>query len=156
MPVTFPARQLQERVNAFLQRKPPVRQGSRAVNVQMQLCMKKGRPCRPFLGAPAGYTLSESPLPRPGQELLAGRKGVHREVECEGSRKALDDEQEAHEADTWGEAANIAGRTDTERVDVDAPVISVKGYFTFSGRSGRLPNARESEAFDGRRSQPRA
>jgi len=38
------------------------------------------------------------------------------------------DEQEAHEADTWGEAANIAeARTDTEHGDIYATVISVKG-----------------------------
>ena len=42
-------------------------------------------------------------------ELLAGRQGFDREVESEGSRRqgAGPTKQEAHEADTLGEMANI-------------------------------------------------
>jgi hypothetical protein len=63
-------------------------------------------------------------------ELLAGRQGCPSRggIRRKPQAKHWTDEQEAHEAEAWGEAANIAkAHTDTEHADVYATVISVKG-----------------------------
>ena len=63
-------------------------------------------------------------------ELLAGRKGVHREVESEGSRRqsAGPTNRKRMRRVRWvRRPISLKPETDPESVDVDATVISVKG-----------------------------